>query len=129
MDAGIHTEGLREFRRDLRKFAPEVDRVLRADINIAAGRVLIEARGDAPMRTGALARSLKKSVTVRGASIYSTLPYAGVVHWGGTITPRGVPIVFERTEYITKAVERHADTIEEDIANGVQRAALRAGWR
>ena len=83
----------------------------------------------APVRTGALAKSLKVSVTTRGASIYSNLPYAPVVHWGGRIMPRGVAIDFKRTEFISKAAERHADQLAKNISDSVERAALRAGWR
>ena len=63
------------------------------------------------------------------ASIGSTLAYAGVVHWGGVIRPRGVPITFPRTEFISRAVDDHTDQLVEDIADGVDRAARRAGWR
>lgn len=128
-DVQVRVDGLREFRRDLRKVDREVDKELRGEIKDAANTVLEEARATAPIRTGALARSLKVSVTGRGASIYSALPYAPVVHWGGVIEPRGVPIRFPRTEFITRAVERGADRLVEDIGDGVERAAKRAGWK
>jgi phage gpG-like protein len=124
----LKVEGLAAFRRDLRKVDREVDKDLRQDIKDAAGRVLVEARGLAPMRTGALARSLKVSVTAKGASVYSTLPYAPVLHWGGTIAPRGAQIRFPRTEFISGPAERAADRLAEEISESVERAALRAGW-
>lgn len=124
----IKIEGLAEFRRDLRKLDREADKELRGNIRAGAEKVLREAQADAPRRSGALARSLKISVTAKRASIYSNLPYAPVVHWGGTIKPRGVEIRFKRTEFISGAAERGADRLAEDIAQGVERAALRAGW-
>ena len=128
-DPAIEVKGLREFRRDLKRLDSDVDRSLRGEIKDAAGEVLVDARSMAPIRTGALAKSLKVSVTTRGASIYSGLPYAPVVHWGGRIMPRGVAINFPRTQFISKAAERHADQLATDISDSVERAAKRAGWR
>lgn len=127
-DIELEVRGLREFRRDLRRIDPEVDKELRTSIRQSADRIRAEAASVAPYRSGALSRSLRISVTQRSASIYSTLPYAPVVHWGGTIEPKGVPIKFRRTEFISKAVERGADQLAEDIADGVERAARRTGW-
>lgn len=125
----VSVPGLAAFRRDLRKLDAEADKELRTGLKDGGGKVLAEARAAAPRRSGALAKSLKLSVTARRVSIYSNLPYAPVVHWGGTIKPRGVPITFARTEFISGAAERGADQLVADIAAGVERAAIRSGWR
>jgi hypothetical protein len=39
-----------------------------------------------------------------------------------------VPITFKPTEFITRAAEDHADELVDDIGDGVERAARRAGW-
>ena len=109
-------------------FDKEADKELRKSIRTAALKVAAEAAASAPRRSGALAKSIRPYVSGAKASIGSTLPYAGVVHWGGTIHPRGVDIKFPRTEFITKAVARHTDQIVDDIGDGIERAALRAGW-
>jgi phage gpG-like protein len=128
-DARVRTQGLAELRRDMRRLEPLVDRELRESIKEAAGKVAVTAGALAPRDSGALAHSIRPFVSGARASIGSTLPYAGVVHWGGEIRPRGVPIRFERTEFISRAVDDHADELVEDIADGVDRAARRAGWR
>src|ERR1044072_7305494 len=87
----IRVQGLREFQRDLRKLEPETAKLLRADIKAVAERVAVEARSHAVRRTGRYAASIRPYVTARGASIGSRLPQAGVLHWGGTIRPRGGP--------------------------------------
>lgn len=127
-DVQVRVDGLREFRRDLKRVDNEADKELRKSIRTAALKVAAEAAASAPRRSGALAKSIRPYVSGARASIGSTLPYAGVVHWGGTIQPRGVDIRFPRTEFITKAVERHTDQIVDDIGDGIERAALRAGW-
>jgi hypothetical protein len=124
----IDVQGIREFRRDLKRLQPDIDRELRGEIREAGGVILVRARTLAPRLTGELARSLRLSVTQRGVSIYSPLPQAPVLHWGGTIEPRGAPITFPRTEFISQAVEDRADELLDDISDGVERAALKAGW-
>lgn len=127
-DIEVTVAGLRELRRDLRRLEPEVDKELRLRIKAAAGKVAVEAAALAPRRTGALARSIRPYVSGARASIASTLPYAPVVHWGGTIRPRGVPITFKRTEFISRAAARQADQLADEIGDGIEAAARRAGW-
>jgi phage gpG-like protein len=106
----------------------EVDRELGRSIREAADKVAVTAGALAPRRSGALAHSIRPYVSGAKASIGSTLPYAGVVHWGGVIRPKGTPITFKPTEFISRAVDDHADELVEDIGDGIERAALRAGW-
>jgi phage gpG-like protein len=124
----VTTKGLGELRRDLRRLEPLVDRELRDALREAGEKVAITAGALAPRRSGALAHSIRPFVSGARVSIGSTLPYAGVVHWGGTIRPRGVPITFKPTEFVTRAAEDHADELVDDIGDGVERAARRAGW-
>ena len=124
----VRVEGLREFRRDLKKLEPEVAKELRRDIKDVAGRVASEAAARAPKRTGAYARSIRPYVTARGASVGSRLPQAGVLHWGGTIRPRGVDITFRPRPVVSEALDRQANRIVEDLGDAVEKAARRAGW-
>jgi phage gpG-like protein len=112
----------------MRRMEPEAAKGLRDDIKHAAGKVALTAGANAPRRTGALQHSIRVFVSGARASIGSTLPYAGVVHWGGTIAPKGTKILFRRNEFVTRAIADHQDQIVEDIADGVERAAIRAGW-
>ena len=124
----VHVEGLREFRSDLKKLQPEVGKELRADIKVAAAKIAAEAASVAPRRTGAYARSIRPYVTARGASVGSTLPQAGVLHWGGTIQPRGVPITIEARPVISTALDRQSDRLVDELGDAVERAARKAGW-
>lgn len=124
----VYVQGLREFRRDLKRLEPETAKLLRADIRAIAVRVAAEAQANAVRRTGTYARSIRPSVTARGASIGSRLPQAGVLHWGGTISPRGVPIVFPARPVISEAVDRNTDRLVHELGDAVETAALRVGW-
>jgi hypothetical protein len=125
----VNTEGLREFRRDLKRLDPELDRQLRGELRDAVAKVAAQAALLAPRRTGTLAKSYRPFVTQRTAGIRSSLPYAPVIEFGGTISPRGTPITFRRAEPVTRAVMREADEIVESFGDAVERAADKTGWR
>jgi phage gpG-like protein len=124
----IGTEGLRDFRRYLRKLEPELDKQLAKESKAIIGRVAAEAKGNAPFLTGALGRSYRPFVTTRGAGIRSRLPYAGVHEYGGKISPRGTPIEIRRSLPITRAVEHNTDRIVDGFGDAVEQAADAAGW-
>jgi hypothetical protein len=125
----IRTEGLAELRRDLKRLDPLIDRELRDAIRDAADKVAVTAGALAPRRSGELAHSIRPFVSGAKASVGSSLPQAGWLEFGGTIRPRGVPITIKGSGFVGRAVEDHADQIVEDIGDGIDRAARRAGWR
>jgi hypothetical protein len=129
-DNAVRLEGFREFQRDLKKLEPAVAKELRQDIKAAAGKVAVAASASAGSfsRTGEYAKSIRPYVTARGASVGSRLPQAGVLHFGGTIRPRGVPIVFKPRPVISDALDRRTDQIVQDFGDAVDRAARAAGW-
>ena len=131
--AGLKTNsavaaGFKEFRRDLKRLQPEAEKALRKDIKAAAGKVALAAQATAPRVTGAYAKSIRPYVTARGASVGSRLPQAGVLHFGGTIRPRGVPITFPARPVISLALDRQTDRIVDDLGDAIEQAARRVGW-
>lgn len=126
--AEVTVTGLRELRKDLRRLPGQTNKELSGELKRAIGPVLVQARSLAPQRTGRLAGSLKPFVLGTRVGIRSRLPYANVVHWGGTISPRGTPIRFPRTEFITRAVEAQDDRFVDAVGDAVERAAKRLGW-
>src|SRR5687768_14091777 len=113
----VKVEGLAELRRDLRLLEPatakEVQRVLRD----AAGVIAREAALLAPRRTGALAESYRPYTRGNRAGVRSRLPYAAVHEYGGTISPRGTDILIQRSEPVTRAVERQTDTVVRELGD------------
>jgi hypothetical protein len=124
-DVTVRVEGLREFQRVLRRTHPEVNRELKGAEKKIAENVADEARGLAVHRTGKYAASIR---AYAGGAVGSRLPQAGVLHWGGTIRPRGVPITFARRPVILTAVEHQSDRIVNAYGDAVDQAAHRAGW-
>jgi hypothetical protein len=129
MPLSLEVNGLRELRRDLRRLDPALDKEVRRGFREASRPILQTAQGFAPNRTGQLARSLRISVTQRGIAITSTHPGAGVIHWGGTIEPRGYPIEFPRSAFAIRAGEAHLNRLADEMGDAVERAADSTGWR
>jgi hypothetical protein len=127
-DNAVRLEGFKEFKRDLKKLQPAVEKEFRKDIATAAKKVAAEAASRAPSVSGTYARSIKPYVTARGVSIGSRLPQAGVLHFGGTIRPRGVPITFKPRPVVSDALDRRTDEIVDALGDAVDTAARKAGW-
>lgn len=117
----VRVDGLRELRSTLRKLDPVSARALTREIKAAAGPIVREAQAQAPRRTGRLAASIRATSSGNRLAVGSRLPQANVLHWGGTIRPRGVPITFPRTEFITRAAVRHRDEIPDAVGDAIER--------
>jgi phage gpG-like protein len=125
----VELKGARELRRALKQTHPAADKQLREELRDIGERIALVGARNAPRDTGALQRSIRPYVTARGVAVGSTLPYASVVHWGGTINPRGTDIRFERRPFLSDAIEDTADWALNQIADSFDRAARSAGWR
>jgi phage gpG-like protein len=127
-DFDIRAEGLAELRRDLkatdREALKEVQKTLKGAADIAA-RTASEL---APRKTGALARSYRPFTRGNIAGVGSTLPYAPVIEFGGTIRPKGTAIKIRRYEPVMRAAERQRDAIVDHLGDGIEAAARRTGW-
>lgn len=125
----VHAEGLRDLNRALGRISKD----LRKDSVRELRTIARHVRGTAQEltrvgETGKLRKGLRYSATAKGAAITSTLPQAPVFEYGGTISPRGVPITIPRDRMVGKAVQRDARNIEEQIGHLLDRIASRNGF-
>ena len=127
-DFDVNVGGLRDFRRDLKRLDRDLPKELNKEIKQVVGKVAVEASLTAPRKSGALARSYKPFTRGNVAGIRSALPYAGVIEYGGTISPKGAPITIRKFEPITRAVERRRDQLVEDVGDAIESVSHRAGW-
>lgn len=131
MADGLHVRarGVPETTRGLRLVDVETRREVSRVLAAAAGPISREAAALAPRQSGALSRSIRP--VVLGARVYvgSPLPYANVVHWGGSIRPRGVMISFPRRDFVSRAIEHHTYRLAEDTGDAIDHAARQAGFR
>src|SRR3954465_1154146 len=103
-DFDVKVDGLRDFRRDLKRTDTEAAKALQKELRQAVGKVAIEAAATAPRKTGTLARSYRPFTRGNVAGVRSNLPYAPVIEYGGTIEPKGSPVHIRRYEPVTRAV-------------------------
>jgi hypothetical protein len=128
-NVGVRVDGLREFRRDLKRVSPEVNAGLRDELKRIGETVAAEARGAAVKRTGQYAASIRPYAAGAGVAVGSRLPQANVLHWGGTIRPRGALITFRSRPVISEAVEHQAGRIVDRMGDVIEQAARSAGWK
>lgn len=128
-DYTVNVQGLTELRRRLRATDVGALGAVQSTLRRAAGLAAEEASRLAPRRTGALAGSYRPFARGNIAGVRSRLPYAGVIEFGGTISPRGAEIRFERSEPVTRAIEHERDAIERTLVGDFDAMARRNGWR
>lgn len=118
----VRVEGLSDLRRVLRKVDKNLDRSVSQALRGVAAEVRQRARAKAPVKSGALRRSIKYSVRPMGASVYSRLDYAPVHEFGGRVRPKGTPIRVPRRRYIGRAVKesrRDIDAVTRSLLDNI----------
>lgn len=127
----VTVEGLAEFRRALRRTAPEVDRELRRRLRALAGEVAADAAARAPRRTGALAGSIRPVVQARLVGVRSKDPAARAWHFGlrhplfGN-RERWYPM--PKRPFIFDAAEARRDEMVRRALDAMVDAARAVGW-
>ncbi|MGI8593938.1 MAG: hypothetical protein ACR2ML_06155 [Solirubrobacteraceae bacterium] len=132
----VTVEGLRDLRRDLKRIGTDANRDARDALRRAGQKVLDKAAGDAPRGTRPLPPGRRKrlyqtgrvAVTQRAVDIRFTAPYAKVVHWGGTIRPRGAPITFRRRPFLADAAEAQMDEFVDELERELDGIFARNGY-
>jgi hypothetical protein len=82
MATPISITNLAEFRADLRAAAASAPRDLTKALRLAGAPIVAEASSLTPVRSGALAKSYRASVSGTTGRITSTVPYAGGAEFG-----------------------------------------------
>jgi hypothetical protein len=126
----IDTQGIGALIRDLRKIDKDLASSLVKELRSIGNTARDEVRGSTayPFRTGGLRRSVKTGVRRGTIVLFSRLPQSGVIEWGGKIKPRGVPIEFKRSEFVTDAVEANSAGAEERLGVVLESTAARHGF-
>lgn len=79
--ARVEVKGDKRLARTLHDAGQELEEMPRA-LPVVSRQVVTVAMSKVPRDTGRLAASLDPTVESSAAVILSTLPYAGVIHWG-----------------------------------------------
>jgi phage gpG-like protein len=127
----IQVQGLRELQRDLRKFAPDVARALRAELRKVVKVVAVDAKHRAPRRTGNLARKIRPSVTAKRAAVVSAARYGHVIENGGRHPVYGNRenwVNQSARPYLKPAADAHSKDVERGALDAIDKAAKEAGF-
>lgn len=94
MNAGIQIEGLKEFRRDLKRIDEELAKELRADLLVIAREIAKETAARVPVKSGKAAGSVRAGVSGNNAYVQggkANVPYYGWLDFGGRNAISGRP--------------------------------------
>jgi len=116
--------------KSLAVIAKGIERDLRDELKgvgelIASG---IRASTAYPYLTGETRHSVRVGFRGGVVSLYSNLPQAPVLEFGGTIQPNGVPIRFKESAFVRGPVERKAPEVERWLEKSFESWAARNGF-
>jgi hypothetical protein len=135
VNAGVEVIGLKEFRRDLKKIDPELQKSLRAEFVSLGREIADDARKDVPVRTGRARDSIKAGMSGNNAYIQggkSTVPYYPWLDFGGVLRPTGARTNTQTRDfrkdgrYIYPAIDRARPKIETRAQQAFDTAARQA---
>ena len=106
VDGSVQIEGLNKLLRALEKLDDEAKQSFK-DAGLKVGKFVAEkARGEAPVRSGRLQRTIRPVATGRGAKVRvgsARVPYAGPIHFGWR--KRNI----EPNKFLYRAVDKSVD--------------------
>lgn len=129
MATPVQVEGMAKFRRSVKAIDKGALAEVQAVTRYAAEIVASKARTNAPFRSGKLHDSIVGTTSGASGIVRSPLAYAAVHEYGGTIRPRGVPIVIQRSAYVDRAADDSQEQVMEALATGFDTLCRLHGWR
>lgn len=132
----VRVDGLQTLRKRLRETnkdaLKDVQRVIKSGSEIIAR----EGATLAPRKTGQLALSLKATTSGHKGVVRSRLPYANVIHWGGSTgrghqpgRPWSGSVRVQGSYFLWRAMYRKKDAVTRELHQGFLKVARRNGWR
>jgi hypothetical protein len=137
--APVRIEGLQSVHARLKKFQVEAAKDFRKAEGRAAEVVSRAAAAKAPRGHRPLPKNRRLRLhetikpIVRGTRVYvgalgSQAPHGNVVHWGGTIKPKGTPIHFQRRPFILEAFRETRPEFVRELEMELDKAIREAGF-
>jgi len=140
MPEPVRVDGLAELRKGLRSVSHDLLPEFRKTEVAAASVIAQEAAHRAPRgkphgpsnrkrHLFETVRPLTSGVRVAVGSTAAQAPQANVVHWGGTIAPRGKPIHFPRRPFVVEAFEARREEYVNTLAETLNGLMQRSGFQ
>jgi hypothetical protein len=128
MADAVRIEGLAALRKDLRAMQPDARREVTKALKEGAVLVQRAAGPFTARKTGTLAGAWRAGASGNTAFVRNRVPYAGVLEFGGTIRPKGAPVVIKAHPAGTRALAAREDQIVDRIGDAIEQVAARHGW-
>jgi len=132
----VRVDGLADLRRAVRAVDPAGLKAIQATLKGASETVARDARVLAPKKTGRLASSIRAGTSGNRAVVRDRLPYANVIHWGGSTGKGHRPgaawsgsVLVRPSLFISRAVDRNENRIAVMLANEFDRVIRTRGWK
>lgn len=114
--SGVWVDGFEQLYRALRRIEGGISPELRSRLRAIGQIVREQASDNAPRQSGALAGSIKVSVTQKGASVYSTSEYGGTQNVGGWVKGRGPHVSrANASRYMSRAVDETRGEVKDEM--------------
>ncbi len=128
----VRVKGLNDLQRSFKKISGGTGPEIRRRLLIIAGKAATDARGKLISRSknprGRIDSTIRPFVRQKGAGFYSRHPGAGVIEWGGTISPRGTPITIKGKHALVDAAEERMLQTEHELGDMIDDLARGAGF-
>lgn len=125
---GVEIDGLKEFRRELRRAEQASPRDLTKAIRAAGKPPLERARALTPVRSGDLRAGWRVRASGSTGSLANVEPYAGGVVWGKRGKWKGFRKYGGTPRFAGQAIDDTADEIQEIITRNLEEILTAYGW-
>lgn len=121
----VQVIGLKQLDRDLKQLHPKVQRELKDDLKMVAGKIA----GEATARVGARSFAYRATATGTRASVVSFGPKGFVARFREFgFHPRGSRTLVQGRNTVGEIIDRREQQIIDGIDSAVDKAARSTGW-
>jgi hypothetical protein len=131
----VQVKGLADLRRAVKAVDAAGLTSIRVILKDASEIVASDARTIAPRRSGRLAESIRPGTSGNRAVVRDRLPYANLIHWGGSTGKGHRPgaawsgsVLVKPSLFISRAIDRNEDVIARHLATEFDSLITRSGW-
>jgi phage gpG-like protein len=131
----VRVDGLANLRRVVRAVDPAGLKAIQGTLKGASEMVARDARTLAPRKTGRLAASIRPGTSGNRAVVRDRLPYANLIHWGGSTgrghrpgAPWSGSVLVTPSLFISRAIDRNENAIAALLAEEFDKLIRSRGW-
>jgi phage gpG-like protein len=129
MADAVRVEGLGDFIADVRSMQPHVRKEIPKALKEGAKLVQRTGRPYVARKSGGLAADWRIGGGGKAVYLRNRKPYAGVIEFGGAISPKGTQFQISAQPSMTRALDEKQEQIVDAVGDALEAVAVRHGWR